>query len=128
MWLFVKDGIFVAEYGPLYNHLGVANNNREIAQMIADRMSIAQKEVRVVSISHCPFEAIDLNGCPVANHILTRGQEKVLVLTKPIPNFQVQIVIILLWNGIPLEMANYCFAQLRGILGRVLFYSIYVQI
>ena len=111
--------MYFAEFGPLYTQLGVAKSIIEIAKVMANRMSISEEDVRVVPISYCPKESIDINGCPVANHIISRGQEKVLVLAKLIPDFNFQIVLIVKWESVPMEVANYSFEHLRSILGNV---------
>ena len=52
-----------------------------------------------------------------ANYIIKRAKEKVLVLIKTVPNLEVQVVAIVLWQAIPEQMANFVFDQLHTILG-----------
>ena len=53
-----------------------------------------------------------------AKYVIKRKTEKVLVLSKIVPNFHAQIVAIIIWNCIPEKLAKHCYHQLSNILGR----------
>ena len=57
------------EFGPQYSHLGVGNNNEEIAKQIGQQMDISSNDVKVISILYCKKEAIDIFGCPVGEFL-----------------------------------------------------------
>ena len=54
----------VVEFGPLYTHLGIAENEVEVAKLIAGNMGLDVKDVKVIPITYCQNESIDENGCP----------------------------------------------------------------
>ena len=52
-----------------------------------------------------------------ANYVISKKNEKILVLVKKVPNDKEQIMVIVIWDAINQKMAKYSFQQLKEILG-----------
>ena len=52
-----------------------------------------------------------------ANYVISKKNEKILVLVKKVPNEKEQIMVIVIWDAINEKMATYSFQKLKEILG-----------